>query len=102
MLTFFGDALVLLPGGLVDGKLWIEDRLTDHRFSEALFMRCLTPGGGWTGFSLPLVEDPSRWSGVLGEQGIQAVGLFCVGPERADLDYLEHFASGGLFLPKQR
>jgi hypothetical protein len=95
--TFFGDALVPPPGGLVDGRLWIEERLTDQvrRRSHAV----LDAGGGWTGFSSLVEEVPLV--GVLGEQGIQAVGLFCVGPERADLDYLEHFASGGLFLPEQ-
>jgi hypothetical protein len=94
--TFFADALVPPPGGLVDGKLWIEERLMDQvrRRVHAV----LDAGGGWTGFS-SLVEDVPL-VGVLGEQGIQAVGLFCVGPERADLDYLEHFASGGLFLPE--
>jgi hypothetical protein len=39
-------------------------------------------------------------AGVLSEQGVQPICLFCVGPERADLDYLEHFAADGLFLPE--
>src|SRR5260370_41277706 len=94
--TFFGDALVPPPGGLVDGKLWIEERLMDQ--VRRRFHAVLDAGGGWTGFS-SLVEDVPL-VGLLGEQDIQAVGLFCVGPERADLDYLENVASVGLFLPE--
>jgi hypothetical protein len=94
--TFFPDALSPPPGGLVDGKLWIEERLMDQ-----VGRRCnavLDAGGGWTGFS-SLVEDVPL-VGVLGDEGIQAVGVFCVGPERADLDYLEHFAASSRFLPE--
>lgn len=94
--TFFGAAVVPPPGGLVDGKLWIEERLMDQvrRHCDAV----LDAGGGWTGFASLVEEVPL--AGVLGEQGVQPVCLFCVGPERADLDYLEHFAADGLFLPE--
>jgi hypothetical protein len=30
---------------------------------------------------------------------LKIVGIFCVGPERADLDYLEQFAQDEMFLP---
>ena len=84
------------PGGLVDGRLWIEERLKDQvrRGSNAV----LDPGGGWTGFSSLVEEVPLVTA--LGEQGVQVVGLFCVGSERADLDYLEHYAESDLFMPE--
>ena len=80
--TFFQDALMPAPGGLIDGRLWIEERLQDQvrRRTNAV----LDPGGGWTGFS-SLVEDIPL-VGALGAEGIQVTGIFCIGPERADLD----------------
>jgi hypothetical protein len=94
--TFFQDALMPAPGGLIDGRLWIEERLQDQvrRRTNAV----LDPGGGWTGFS-SLVEDIPL-VGALGAEGIQVTGIFCIGPERADLDYLEHYADADLFMPQ--
>jgi hypothetical protein len=94
--TFFPNAITPPPGGLADAQYWIEERLAE----QALCRRhaALDAGGGWTGFS-SLVEDVPL-VGALDDQGIKVVGLFCVGPERADLDYLEHFAQHGLFLPE--
>lgn len=89
--TFFSDAQTVPFGGLEDGKLWIE-----QRFEEVLSKGCdaiLDVGGGATSFSrlvkeVPLLEATAN-------SGIQVVGLFCTGPERADLDYLEQFAAVG-------
>ena len=94
--TFFGDAATPPPGGLADAKLWIEQRLIDqgrHRYHAVL-----DAGGGWTGFSSLVEEVPVL--AALGERGIDVIGLFCVGPEQADLDYLEHFADSEVFLPE--
>lgn len=95
--TFFADAMTPPAGGLADGRMWIEERLMDqarHRHHAVL-----DAGGGWTGFS-SLVEDVPI-AGALSENGIDPVALFCLGPERADLDYLEHFAEDDRFLPKR-
>lgn len=94
--TFFPEALVPPVGGMVDGRLWVEERLNDQ--VKRRVNAVLDPGGGWTGFS-SLVEDIPL-VGVLGEQGVQVVALFCVGAERADLDYLEHYAEADLFMPQ--
>src|SRR5260370_554998 len=45
--TFFGDALVPPPGGLVDGKLWIQDRRMDQlrrRLLSGLHAAACGPG----------------------------------------------------------
>lgn len=94
--TFFPDALTPPAGGLGDAKLWIEERLVDQ--SRRRIHAALDAGGGWTGFS-SLVEDVPIL-GALGEQGIDVIGFFCIGPEQADLDYLDHFSESDLFLPK--
>lgn len=94
--TFFPDAATPPIGSLADGKQWIEDRLAEQVRTRRHAV--LDAGGGLTGFSALVDEIPLV--GALGEQGIEVVGLFCVGPEQADLDYLEHFSDQGLFLPK--
>lgn len=104
---FFPDALSPGDGGgLADGRDWIMERVDALAAASAegggdgagrARMAVLDVGGGFTGFStlaerVPLDE-------VLASAGVRAVGLFVVGPERADLDYLEHFAADGRFLP---
>jgi len=94
--TFFPDAEVPPSGGLADTRAWIEERLA-HQAAGG-YHAVLDAGGGFTGFSsllddVPVVE-------ALGAQGVNVVGLFVVGPEQADLDYLQHFADSGKFLPK--
>lgn len=93
--TFFEDALSSPQGGLEDAKAWIEERIVDQvarRYDPAP-----DAGGGMTGFTQLLREVPVV--GALEEQRIRVVGLFCIGPERADLDYLEQFAGRDSFLP---
>lgn len=94
--TFFPDAGAPGAGGLIDAKEWIEGRLIDLVRHD--YHAVLDAGGGWTGFSSLVEEVPVI--GALGEQGISVVGLFCIGPEQADMDYLEHFAESETFLPK--
>lgn len=93
--TFFPDAAVPGTGGLADAQSWIEQRLFDQ--SVRRYHAVLDAGGGWTGFSalidnVPVVE-------TLAAQGTEVIGLFCVGPEQADLDYLARFSETGSFLP---
>src|SRR5271166_3271908 len=93
--SFFADALTPPPGGLVDGRMWLEQRLRDQvrRRSNAV----LDPGGGWTSFASLVREIPLVTA--LDAEGIRVVALFCAGAERADLDYLEHYAEADLFMP---
>lgn len=98
---FFPDALA--PdgeGGLLDGREWIMERVDALAGGGADRPRgaVLDVGGGFTGFStlvdrVPLAE-------LLAAAGVRPVALFVVGPEQADLDYLEHFAADGRFLPE--
>jgi hypothetical protein len=57
----------------------------------------LDVGGGATGFA-KLVQEVPLLEVVHGSL-LMIVGIFCVGPERADLDYLEQFAQDERFLP---
>ena len=94
--SFFIDAVVAPEGGLEDGKRWIEQRLVAQ-----VQRRChavLDPGGGFTGFSSLVHEVPVI--GQLDQHGIDVIGVFCVGPEKADIDYLDHFAQTESFLPQ--
>ncbi len=94
--TFFADAAVPPDGGLADSRFWIEGQLVDQ--VRRHYHAVLDAGGGWTGFSSLVQDVPVLQS--LAEQGTDVIGLFCVGPEQADLDYLEHFSESGTFLPK--
>lgn len=94
--TFFDDAASPPPGGLTDSRLWIEHKLADQVGRR--YHAVLDAGGGWTGFS-SLVEDVPLLE-ALDERGVEPVGLFVIGPEQADLDYLDQFAASGTFMPK--
>lgn len=101
--AFFPDASSPpTAGGIADGRAWIAERierLASGGGGGARRSAVLDTGGGFTGFSalterVPLAE-------ALEEAGVRPVALFVVGPERADLDYLEHFsAEGGGFAPE--
>lgn len=94
--TFFPDASVPLEGGLADTRGWIESKLKDQ--AEHGYHAVLDAGGGFTGFSA-LVEDVPVIAALAG-QGTDVIGLFCVGPEQADLDYLDSFSQSGAFMPE--
>lgn len=96
--AFFPDAQTVPEGGVEDARRWIEERLQGLAELGAPGVGAvLDSGGGLTGFSR-LVEDVA-FEETLDVFGIRPVGLFVVGPEDADLDYLEHFAAEGRFLP---
>ncbi len=94
--TFFADAAVPPDGGLMDGRAWIERQISDQ--AARGYHAVLDAGGGWTGFSSLIEDVPVVES--LGAGGVETIGLFVVGPEQADLDYLHRFAEEGVFLPK--
>jgi hypothetical protein len=93
---FFPDAEEVTNAGLEDGKAWIEGRIEDliqHRYDAVLDV-----GGGATGFSR-LVQEVPLLEAIEGS-AVRVVGLFCIGPEKADLDYLEQFAGVDMFMPE--
>lgn len=94
--TFFEDAKTPTEGGLLDGRVWLERRIFDQVAHG--YHAVLDAGGGWTGFS-SLVEDVPVVE-TLSEGGVTTIGLFVIGPEQADLDYLQRFSEEGIFLPK--
>ena len=93
--TFFPDASLPPEGGLADTRGWIESKLKEQ--AEQGYHAVLDAGGGFTGFSA-LVEDVPVIE-ALAAQGTDVIGLFCVGPEQADLDYLDAFSREALFVP---
>lgn len=94
--TFFADASVPPDGGLMDTRGWIESKLKEQ--AEHGYHAVLDAGGGFTGFSA-LVEDVPVIS-TLGAQGTDVIGLFCIGAEQADLDYLDSFSKTEAFMPE--
>jgi hypothetical protein len=93
---FFSDAEEVPDGGIEDGKTWIEGRIED--LIKCRYDAVLDVGGGATGFA-KLVQEVPVLEAVEGS-AIRVVGLFCIGPERADLDYLEQFAEVDMFMPR--
>ena len=93
--TFYSDAAVPPDGGLADSRVWIEAQFVDQ--VQRGYHAVLDAGGGWTGFSSLIKDVPVL--DALGGQGTEVIGLFCVGPEQADLDYLHNYAEDGSFLP---
>ena len=91
--TFFPDADCPSDSGLADAREWIERKLRDQ--AERRHHAVLDAGGGFTGFSA-LVEDVPVIE-FLAANGVGVIGLFCVGPEKADLDYLDSFSKHALF-----
>ena len=77
--------------------MWIEGQLVDQ--VNRRYHAVLDAGGGWTGFS-SLIEDVPVIQ-ALSQQGTDVIGLFCVGPEQADLDYLGRISESGTFLPEK-
>lgn len=93
--VFFPDAEEVPNAGVEDGKAWIEERIED--LIQLRYDAVLDVGGGATGFSR-LVQEVPLLDAIEGS-AVRVVGLFCIGPETADLDYLEQFAEVDMFLP---
>jgi hypothetical protein len=94
--TFFPDASTPPEAGLVDTRGWIEGKLKEQ--VQHGYHAVLDAGGGLTGFST-LVEDVPVIE-ALAAEGTDVVGLFCIGPEQADLDYLATFSNTEVFMPE--
>lgn len=92
---FHSDAVTAPTGGFEDTKAWIEERIADQIANR--YDAVLDVGGGETVLNrlaaeVGLVE-------TLDEQGIRPVAIHLLGPELADLDYLNASAEMGLFAP---
>jgi len=93
--VFFPDAEEIIGGGIEDSVAWMEARIEDqivHGYDAVLDV-----GGGATGFAKLVQEVPLLE--VVDSSLLTIVGIFCVGPEKADLDYLDQFAQDEKFLP---
>jgi hypothetical protein len=93
--VFFPDAEEIGGGGIEDSVAWMEARIEDQIAKG--YDAVLDVGGGATGFAKLVQEVPLLE--VVDSSLLMIVGIFCVGPERADLDYLEQFAQDERFLP---
>lgn len=93
--TFFPDAEEISGGGIEDGVAWMEARI-EHQVANG-YDAVLDVGGGATGFTKLIQEVPLLEA--IDSSLLRIVGIFCIGPERADLDYLEQFAQDERFLP---
>src|SRR5271166_4519468 len=96
MSIFHHDALQPPSEDPEDVKAWLEERfvdLVDHRFDAVLDV-----GGGDTPLAR-LVQDVPVVA-TLEEEGVRVVLLHVIGPELADLDYLERFEANDLFSPE--
>ncbi len=92
---FFPDAEEVAGGGIEDSVAWMEARIEDqiaHGYDAVLDV-----GGGATSFAKLVQEVPLLE--VVDSNLLMIVGIFCVRPEKADLDYLDQFAQDDKFLP---
>ena len=74
-------------------KAWLE-RQINHLMEDRVDVM-VDVGGGETALTRVIAELPLADS--LEEQGIRVVVVHMVGPDAADLDYLDRFEDGGLF-----
>ena len=93
---FYDD--VLSPSSTIPGDIrtWMEERLADqilHRFDAMLDV-----GGGDTPFTKLIQEIP--FIDELEAEGIRVVVVHVVGPEQADVDYLQAFAKADILQSK--
>jgi Transposase len=92
---FFPDAEEVTGSGIEDGMAWTEARI-EHQIAHG-YDAVLDVGGGATGFAKLVQEVPLL--DALDSSSLLVVGLFCTGPERADLDYLKQFTHADMFMP---
>ncbi len=94
--NFHQDVLEPSSGDAEDGKAWLEARFTDMVIKK--YNAVLDIGGGETPLNR-LVEEVAIVR-TLERRGHRIVLAHVVGPEMADLDYLERFLAGDLFAPE--
>lgn len=94
--NFHPDVLEPSSADAEDGKAWLEGRFTDMVVNK--YNALLDIGGGETPLNR-LVEEVAIVR-TLERRGHRILLAHVVGPEMADLDYLERFLAGGLFAPQ--
>lgn len=93
---FSSDVLEPTGADAEDVKAWLEDRFThlvEHRYDAVLDI-----GGGDTPLARLVEEVPIVRT--LERRGIRMLLVHVLGPEMADLDYLERFMSENLLTPE--
>jgi hypothetical protein len=96
MSVFHADASRPPSSDPEDVKAWLEERFID--ISERRYDAMLDVGGGDTPLSR-LVEDVPV-AATLEELGVRVVVVHVLGPDVADLDYLDRFERNDLFAPE--
>ncbi|HWY81040.1 MAG TPA: hypothetical protein VNY10_03710 [Roseiarcus sp.] len=96
MSLFHEEALQPSSGDPEDVKAWLEERFTDlvDRRLDAM----LDVGGGDTPLARLIAEVPIATT--LEDEGVRVVVVHVVGPDLADLDYLDRFEEDDLFSPE--
>lgn len=92
---FHPDVLQCPVGTFDDTKAWLEERLSDQMAGR--YDAVLDVGGGET--ALTRLAEEVQLVDTLEDAGIRPVALHLLGPELADLDYLNSSAQSGLFSP---
>ena len=95
MSLFHREALQPTSVDPEDVKAWLEQRFTD--LVERRFDAMLDVGGGDTPLARLVAEVPIV--PTLEDEGVRVVVVHVVGPDLADLDYLDRFEQDDLFAP---
>ena len=96
MSLFHREALQPTSVDPEDVKAWLEQRFTD--LVERRFDAMLDVGGGDTPLARLVAEVPIATT--LEDEGVRVVVVHVVGPDLADLDYLDRFEQDDLFSPE--
>ena len=96
MSLFHREALQPTSVDPEDVKAWLEQRFTD--LVERRFDAMLDVGGGDTPLARLVAEVPIATT--LEDEGVRVVVVHVVGPDLADLDYLDRFEQDDLFAPE--
>ena len=96
MSLFHREALQPTSVDPEDVKAWLEQRFTD--LVERRFDAMLDVGGGDTPLARLVAEVPIV--PTLEDEGVRVVVVHVVGPDLADLDYLDRFEQDDLFAPE--
>jgi len=96
MSLFHREALQPPSAEPEDVKAWLEERFTD--LVNRRFDAMLDVGGGDTPLARLVAEVPIV--PTLEDEGVRVVVVHVVGPDLADLDYLDRFEQDDLFAPE--
>ncbi len=95
--VYFPDAQIPPHRIMGEQRRWLEERLEAQQVSRRDAL--LDVGGGAT--ALQEIVDDGPIAEVLEEQGIRLTVVYVVGPDVADVDYLEDMKRRGLMVPRR-